>query len=180
MDATASRPPRAEELDRFRAVRDVEARIAAETNPRHRHMLEVFRDHLAAEAHADVDAVMATLVAEPRFRHFGFAASRTTQEGGAAARAHYAQVLGRPGERHIERIVMDDDHIFADGVNHLVLEAPLVTEVTGAVPPGPPAERYLLTLRVATVVPFENGLMAGEDNYGFWSGPPDEGWLVPL
>lgn len=179
MTFTASAHPTADQLDSYRAVRDVESRIAVEHDPRHRHMLGVFRDHLAGEAAADVDAVMATLIPEPRFRHFAFGVERTTQQGQAATHSHYSLVLGNPSERRLDRILVDDNTIFVDGINYMVMNGAQVTDLTDRVPDSS-AERYMLRLRIATVVPFEGGLMAGEDNYGFWAGPPEDDWLTPI
>jgi len=57
------------DFDQSVVWRELEMRQARTNNPRHRQLLQVVINHGRAEVNRDLDALMATLVAEPEY-HF--------------------------------------------------------------------------------------------------------------
>ena len=95
----------------------MEARIAKESDPRRRQLLEQVRDHMRTEISGDLVGLMATLVDEPRYHLWG-----VPVEGGpkgyAAVEEFYRQMIAGGGHRFhfvIERIVVDDDSVVTEG-----------------------------------------------------------------
>lgn len=105
-------------IDPTSGRRAVEARLATTTNPRHRKLLEAVAAHLAAEADASLDGLMATLVPEPQYKMWANGADYGPK-GYDAVRKYYSQLVeARRGylEYLIERVIVDDDAVVTDGV----------------------------------------------------------------
>jgi len=58
-------------IDPTKTFRLLEERIAKTTNPRHLLMLKRVLDHAMGEANLDLDLVMSTLAADPRYVAWG-------------------------------------------------------------------------------------------------------------
>src|SRR5919201_881365 len=106
-------------LDPETGWRIVQARLDRTSNPRHRALLTVLRDHLKAEATADFDLLLSTLAPQPDYKFWvdgsGFGAG---PKGLAAVTTHYRNLYVE--NRHvcqydITRIVVDDDCIVTEG-----------------------------------------------------------------
>jgi hypothetical protein len=86
------------------------------TSPRQRRMLQTVIAHAKAEAAGDVDGLMATLNADPRY-HFWSGGQDWGPKGHAAVRGfHENFVAGREGffESRKSRIVVDDDAVVTE------------------------------------------------------------------
>jgi hypothetical protein len=59
------------ELDQSVTWRELDARLAKTTNPRHRKTIEMVIEHGRAEAAFDVDRLMATLSPDPQYHFWG-------------------------------------------------------------------------------------------------------------
>lgn len=148
--------------------RAVEARLERTTNPHHRKLLGVLRDHLYAECTKDFELLLSTLSADPNYQFWiegaGFGAG---PQGLAAVTAHYENLYRE--NRHvcdyrIDRIIVDDDCIVTEGwfdqvFPGRVLESRGVDiDDSGAV--------YALRMRLLLLWPFdEDAKLIGEDSY---------------
>jgi hypothetical protein len=145
---------------------DLEARLATTTNPRHRTMLQVVIDHGKAEAAGDVDALVASLSAEPEYRFWsqgrdvgpkGRDEIRAFYEGFVASGAGFFQ------SRKV-RIVVDDDTIVTENAMRGIVPGQLarargytIDDVDG---------HYLVTNRTVILWVFdESCALVGEDSY---------------
>jgi hypothetical protein len=146
---------------------ELHKRLERTTSPRQRRMLQTVIDHAKAEAGGDVDGLMATLNADPRY-HFWSGGQDWGPKGQAAVRGFYEDfVAGGEGffESRKARIVVDDDTV--------VTECELRQLVPGAVaarrgyPIPDPGGHYLVFARTVILWPFnEAGELTGEDSYG--------------
>jgi len=157
------------EFDANRGWHIVQARLDRTTNPRHRQLLEVLRDHLKAEATSDFDLLLSTLAPEPDYKFWvagsGFGAG---PKGLAAVTAHYQNlyVEGRHVcEFDIERLVVDDDCIVTEGWFKQLYPG-WVLKLRNA-PIDDESAVYMVTMRLTLFWPFdEDGKLIGEDSYG--------------
>lgn len=155
-------------VDPSKMVAQIDAKIAKTSNPRHRAMLENFREHAMAEVSGvDVETIMRTQVAEPQYHFWGMGNGDHGPKGGAAVRAHYQRLidLGFYRLQHdLERIVVDDNHIFLDGELHMVWSGRALRSV--GVEVDDPAADYLYSYRAANVFSYDDeGNCIGEDAY---------------
>src|SRR5437899_1845397 len=67
-DAHAQEEPSSMEFDANKGWHIVQERLDRTTNPRHRKLLEVLRDHLKAEATSDFDLLLSTLAPDPEYK----------------------------------------------------------------------------------------------------------------
>ncbi len=154
-------------IDQQRALAVMQERIDRTENVRHRKMLETVRAHLAAEVAASLDALMATLVADPQYHLWGNGVDGGPK-GADAVRSYYAQLVeDKRGylEFDIDRIVCDDDTVVTEGW-YKALNRGAVARKMGFVVDDDDAH-YLVTRRIVLVWPFNAaGEMLGEDGYG--------------
>jgi len=129
-------------VDQGLSVRRLEERLAKTTNDRHRQMLSVVLEHLAAEADISLDRLLATLAPEPAY-HLWANGADYGPKGRDEIAAFYTQLVrDKRGvlEFDITRIVVDDDDA-----------------------------HYLVTMRTTIFWPFnKKGEMIGEDGYANW------------
>jgi limonene-1,2-epoxide hydrolase len=165
-----------ERFDPERSWTALEKRLAGETNPRHRQLLESVRDHVRAEIRGEFDNLMATLVDEPQY-HFRGLGPDVGPKGREAVATFYQQMIASGGNRFefdIRRIVVDDDSVVTEGFMRQVspgsaLQAGGVTEVEGQ--PVEAEAQYLSETTILTVWPAaEDGRLIGEDIW-FGSSP---------
>jgi len=154
-------------IDRTKTFRLIEERIAKTTNPRHLLMLKRLLDHAVGEARLDLDLVMSTLVANPRYIAWG-APADLSPVGREAVRTFYEETIVKGGQWFLEldmdRIVVDDDTIVTEGVLRSLYYG------ADAASRGFPVDDrdgfYLLTLRMLVVWPFDaDGFITGEETY---------------
>lgn len=165
-------------FDPERSWLPLEHRIEQEGDPRCRQLLEQVRDHMRTEIRGDHEALMATLVDEPRYHFWG-----TPVEGGPKGRAavsdFYRQMIDGGGNWFhfdIQRIVVDHDSVVTEGtmrqrVPGAAIAASGVGEVEGE--PVDAEATYLAETHILTVWPMsEDGRIIGEDIY--FGSPPLE------
>ncbi len=154
-------------IDRTKMFRLLEQRIAKTTNPRHLLMLNRVLQHAKGEANLDVDLVMSTLTADPRYIAWG-APADMSPVGRQAIRTFYEETIVQGGQFHLEldmdRIVVDDDTIVTEGnFRSLCYGADAARR---GFPVDDPEAFYLLSLRMLIVWPFDaDGFIKGEETY---------------
>jgi hypothetical protein len=156
----------------------LEERIAKETDPRRRQVLEQVRDHMRTEIGGDHEGLMATLADEPRY-HFWGQPVEGGPKGREAVDTFYRQMIAGGGNRFhfaIERIVVDEDTVVTEGkirqkVAADALEASGIKDVEGE--PIDHEATYIAETHIVTVWPMTaEGKIIGEDIY-FGSPPLD-------
>jgi hypothetical protein len=154
----------------------LERRIESEREPRRRQLLVQVRDHMRSEIRGEFEALMATLVEEPRY-HFWGVPVEGGPKGRAAVEAFYRQMIAGGGNWFhfdVRRIVVDDDAVVTEGrmrqcVPGAAVAASGVTEVEGE--PVDLEAEYLAETQLLTVWPAaEDGRLVGEDIY--FGSPP--------
>jgi hypothetical protein len=154
-------------IDPTKTYRLLEERIAKTTNPRHLLMLNRLLQHSMGEAKLDLDLVMSTLAANPRYIAWG-APADLSPVGREAVQAFYEETIVKGGqfclELDMDRIVVDDDTIVTEGnLRSLYYGADAAQR---GFPVDDPAAFYLLKLRMLIVWPFDaEGFIIGEETY---------------
>jgi hypothetical protein len=151
----------------------LEERIAKTTNPRHLLMLKRVLDHARGETSLDLDLVMSTLTANPRYVAWG-APADMSPVGRQAVRTFYEETIAKGGqwflEMDMDRIVVDDDAVVTEGVLRSIYYG-----ADGAARGFPVDDHtgfYLLTLRMLIVWPFDaEGFIKGEESYSAITSP---------
>ncbi|MCA9511081.1 MAG: hypothetical protein R3E88_12650 [Myxococcota bacterium] len=148
-------------------LRPVDERIAAERSPRRRALLENFREHLLAELAGDVDRIMKTQCAEPRYHFYGNGSGDFGPKGQGEVRGFYENIfaLGYNKLRYdIERFVVDDDALFNEGFMHIVFPGSALVAMGLAV--DDPSAKYVFSYRQAAIFHYDAaGECTGEDTY---------------
>lgn len=165
-------------VDPTRTWAAVEAAYEAETNPRHKTLLKEVRDHMKTEVCGEIEALMATLTAEPQYHIWGTGPDRGPK-GRAAVRAFYETLIASGGnlfEFNVEKVIVNDDAVVTEGRLRNThpgssLLAAGVTQVNGE--PVDAEARYVSNAQLLTVWPADpDGKLIGEDIY-FGSNPFD-------
>jgi hypothetical protein len=154
-------------IDPKKSLTKVDAAIAADPSPRHRAMLENFREHLLAELEGDVDRIMKTQVAEPCYQFWGSGIGDFGPKGGEGVRAFYRHIFEQGYNKlyyEIDRIFCGDDHLFHDGTLHMVWPGHALRAI--GVEVDDPDAYYLYSYRQAAIFKYDAaGLCTGEDTY---------------
>ena len=158
----------AKDFDANKGWHIVQTRLDRTTNPRHRQLLEVLRDHLKAEATSDFDLLLSTLAPNPEYKFWvagnGFGDGPKGIDG---VTAHYQNlyVEGRHVcEFDIDRLVVDDDCIVTEGWFKQLYPG-WVLKLRNA-PIDDESAVYMVTMRLTLFWPYdENGKLTGEDSY---------------
>jgi hypothetical protein len=158
------------DFDPTRTYTGYDDRIAATTDPRHRRMLEIVRDHAKAEVERSLDGLMATLVAEPEY-HFWVQGRDMGPKGDAAVRAYYTDFVLSGGavlESIIERLIVDDGAVVQDSYIRNLVPIGVARRRGYAIPDG--IDHVMVTYRNCVLWPFDDGdestcLLLGEDSY---------------
>lgn len=155
-------------IDQSRTYKDVEAKLAQTTNPRHRLLLERVLQHARGEVEADLDAVMGSLGANPVYKLWSNPDPNAAPAGRENVRRYYADLIFGRGRAFIEsnkdRIVVDDNTVITEGWLRTVMWGRDVLEM------GRPVENpdgcYLIRTRLMNVWPCdEEGYIVGEESY---------------
>ncbi|MEB4208658.1 nuclear transport factor 2 family protein [Mycobacterium sp. 94-17] len=154
-------------IDPTKTFRLIEERIAKTTNPRHLLMLERLLDHAMGEARLDLDLVMSSLTANPRYVAWG-APADMSPVGRQAVRSFYEETIVKGGqwclEFDMDRIVVDDDAIVTEGYFRSLYYG--ADAASRGFPVDDEDGFYLLTLRMLIVWPFDaDGFIIGEETY---------------
>lgn len=149
----------------------LEARAAAIEHPRHRALVLEVRDHMEHEIKGNLDALMATLTAEPTY-HFWGGAQQMVLNGRAAVEGFYQNMIAAGGNQFevvVEKIVVDDDAVITEGrvkqvsTGSSVLAAG-VSQVKGR--DVGDTDLFLSNAQLITVWPADpDGKLIGEDIY---------------
>jgi hypothetical protein len=145
----------------------VEQRLTAETDPVLRRNLEAVLAHMKAEAHGDIDGLMATLGDSPSYHAYGTDDPRQNPQGTAAVRAFYEAFVASGATRlqlDIDRLVVDRGCILTEGLMRMAY--PGRTLQARGIDVDDPDAYYLYEARMATLWPFDDqGRIIGEDTY---------------
>jgi len=154
------------EFDQAVGWQALEERLAETESPRQRTLLQCVIDHAKAEAVGDVDGLMATLVAEPRY-HFWSARGDTGPKGAAGVRKYYEDYIKGGGAILVsrkDRIAVDDRTIIHEGVIS-TLASWQIAKARGYTIPEEKGH-YLLRMRSVILWSFDDaGRAYGEDSY---------------
>ncbi len=160
-------------IDEDKMARTIAERLERTTNPTHRRNLEVLLQHVTGEAERDVDKVMASMAPDPVYRVWG-APESMSPKGWDGVRSFYERRL-LEGERFfmevdIEHLIVDDDAILTDSLLTSAVPGWYLAE-PASYPFGgldvDPDGWYLMRYRMATIWPFVDGLIRGEEGYIF-------------
>ena len=154
-------------IDPLKSLEKVDAAIAADPKPRHRAMLENFREHLLAELEGDVERIMKTQVEEPNYQFFGSGIGDFGPKGGEQVRAFYRNIFEQGYNKlqyDIDRIFCGDDHLFHDGTLHMVWPGHALRRI--GVDVDDPDAHFLYSYRQAAIFKYDaEGRCTGEDTY---------------
>lgn len=158
-------------IDPTNTWRAVEAAYEAETNPTHKSLLGEVCAHMKNEVCGELEPLMDTLTAEPKYHMWGMG-PEMGPKGREAVRSFYEGLIASGGtlfEFDVKRIFVDDGGVITEGIlrNAYSGEAVLaagVTEVNGE--PVDPEAKYGGTAQLLTVWPAApDGKLVGEDIY---------------
>lgn len=156
-------------------LKPLDERIAETKNPRHLAILRNFREHLLAEIAADVDAIMKTQCAEPRYHFYGAGRGDTGPKGQKQVRAFYQHIFdsGYNKLRYVaDRFVVDDRALFHEGQMDIVFPGRALQAM--GVPVDDLDAKYVFSYRQAAIFHYdENGVCTGEDTYSDGTLTPD-------
>ncbi|MFC3173921.1 hypothetical protein ACFOD9_06630 [Novosphingobium bradum] len=142
-------------------------RLVNETDARKRGMIGEIVRHMVGEYCGDTPLIMDTLIAEPVFHYWGHARQKGPVGYDETFRNYQAS---EQANRNlvIERVLVDGDLVFTDGVLQIALTYDRAADMCGAEAAKglDPAKHYLAEIRLGIVWPFaENGKIIGEDIY---------------
>lgn len=166
-------------IDPNRTWQLVERRIAEETSPRRRRNLELVRDHMRAEARADIEGVVATLTEQPRYVMHSNPDDAPRNPAGTkdAVRAFYDLTIVQTGAHRLEfaceRVIVDDDAVFTEGVMRMAY--PGTTLLRYGIEVDDPEAYYVAESRMGIVWPVDHDedRLTGEEVYS--GGNPFDG-----
>ena len=153
------------DFDITRSWSGIEATRARLRSDRQRALLQVVIDHIRAELVQDLDAVMATLVAEPSF-HVWVQGRDIGPKGAEAVSAYYDAFFRNGGaifESVKERVLVDDRTVAHEGPTRNLLPGRVAKARGYAVPDE--SAHYLVEFRNFVWWSFDDdGLALGEDS----------------
>jgi hypothetical protein len=148
----------------------VEKRLAEEQSPTRRHNLELVLAHMKAEAKADIEGVVATLTEKPRYRTYGNEEAMLNPEGSKdAVRAFYDATIVQTGAHRLEfacdRVIVDDDAVFTEGVMRMAYPGRTLQGM--GIQVDDPDAYYVSESRMGVVWPVDHGegKLTGEEVY---------------
>ena len=155
-----------DEWDQAVSWRDLELRLAETSDPRHRKLIQTVIDHSKAEAVGDVEGLMATLCANPRY-HFWTDGKDWGPKGYDAVRKYYTDYAASGAgffESRKVRIVVDDNGIVTESDFRNLVSGRLAERMGHRV--DDPDGHYVTRHRIVLLWPFdEAGQLIGEDSY---------------
>ena len=158
-------------IDPNRTWKMVEQRMAGETDPTRRRNLELVLRHMKAEARADIDGVIATLCARPRYRTHARPDEDYLNPDGSpqAVREFYDLTIVQTGafrlEFEVDRVIVDDDAVFTEGIMRMAY--PGSTLALMEIEVDEPEAFYVAQTRMGIVWPVDSseGKLVGEETY---------------
>ena len=153
-------------IDQARAWKLLEERLANTTNERHRRNLETAIAHSKAEAAPDLEGLLKTLVADPRY-HLWVNGADAGAKGWDNVRQFYIDFLATKTnilEYDVERVVVDDFCVVTEGAYRAIWSGSYAASL--GMPVDDVSADYLMETRLVVFWPCdENGLLLGEDSY---------------
>jgi hypothetical protein len=158
-------------LDPNNTWRLVEQRLAAESDPVLRRNLELVLAHMKAEARADIEGVVETLVEKPRYVMHDDPENPLMNPDGSkdAVRKFYDLTIVQTGAHRLElacdRVIVDRDSVFTEGVMRMAY--PGATLRAMGIDVDDPESYYLYETRMGIVWPVDpaEGKLIGEESY---------------
>jgi hypothetical protein len=154
-------------IDPARSFAKVDEAIANASSPRHKAMLENYREHMAAEIDGDVDRIMATQIEEPQYHIYGQGVGDTGPKGQKEVRAFYQDIMDNDRnvlQYDIQKIFCSDDNLFHEGTLRIVFPGRALKEF--GLPIDDPDAWYLYSYQTSAIFPYaEDGRAIGEDVY---------------
>lgn len=145
----------------------VEERLARETEPRRRQLLENVLAHMKAESAGDLEGLMATLAPNPQYHQWGASPADHGPKGRAAVEQFYRDFVASGAtnlEYDVERLVVDDDCIVTEGMMRIAYPGGTLQAMGRDV--DEPSAYYLYEARMLVVWPFDaDGMLLAEDAY---------------
>lgn len=163
-------------LDPNRTWKLVEARLAEERDPELRRNLELVLAHMKAEARADIEGVVATLVEKPRYVMHDDPDDPAGNPVGSkdAVRGFYQRTIVDSGAFRLEldcdRVIVDRTSVLTEGIMRMAYPGRTLQALGLAV--DDPDAFYLYETRMAIVWPVDPvaGKLVGEEAYTGRSG----------
>lgn len=141
-------------------------RVATEPDARRREMLTTVARHVEAEVAGDVDALLETLIDDPRYQFWG-RSGFDGPKGRDAVVAHY-EMLNASGinrlEFEITRVMVDDAAVLTEGWFRHAYQGTML-QLLGSDEDVDGSAWYLVEYLALVVWPFEGDLIVGEDVY---------------
>ncbi len=158
-------------LDPNNTWRLVEQRLARETDPTLRRNLELVLAHMKAEAQADIEGVVATLVEKPRYvMHDTPGVPEMNPDGSKdAVRKFYDLTIVQTGAHRLEldceRVIVDEHAVVTEGTMRMAY--PGRTLAAMGIEVDDPEAYYLYETRMSVVWPVDphEGKLIGEETY---------------
>ncbi|NRA00142.1 MAG: nuclear transport factor 2 family protein [Myxococcales bacterium] len=149
----------------------VEKRLAEESSPTRARNLELVLAHMKAEARADIEGVVATLTEKPKYIIHSSPDVELMNPNGSkdAVRAFYDATIVQTGAHRLEyacdRVVVDDDAVFTEGVMRMAY--PGKTLVAMGIEVDDQDAYYLSEYRMGVVWPVDHSedRLTGEEVY---------------
>lgn len=154
-------------IDPTKTWRMVEARLASEADPALKRNLETVLAHMKAEAVPDVEALMATMSAEPEYHAWGAPDPLYSPKGREGVRSFYTAFAASGAHRleyDMDRLVVDQRCVVTEGTMRIAYPGSILRALGHEV--DDPEALYLYETRMCVVWPLdERGLLIGEDSY---------------
>jgi len=149
----------------------VEARLAREKHPVLRRNLELVLAHMKAEARADIEGVVETLVAKPRYVIHDAPDDPLMNPQGSkdAVRKFYELTIVQTGAHRLElacdRVIVDEESVFTEGVMRMAYPGATLRQM--GIEVDDPDAYYLYETRMGVVWPVDpsEGKLIGEESY---------------
>lgn len=160
-------------IDQTLTYKPIEAKLAQTTNPKHRRMLENVLKHARGEVEEDLEAVMASLSANPTYRVRNGGPEMNPSGRKNVRRYYIEQIFGKGRhclESNKERILVSDEAVITEGVLRSVMWGRDMKEM--GMPIDDPEGYYLVRYHMLIVWPCdEDGYITGEES---WSSLPKD------
>jgi hypothetical protein len=155
-------------MDATRTWRKVEERLARETDPRRKQLLENVLAHMKAESAGDLEGLMATLAPEPQYHQWGASPADNGPKGRAAVEQFYRDFVASGAtnlEYDVERLVVDEDCVVTDGMMRIAYPGATL-QAMGRADIDDASAYYLYEARMCVLWPYDaDGLLLAEDAY---------------
>jgi ketosteroid isomerase-like protein len=154
-------------IDPSKTWRRVEARLARESDPRRREILETVLAHMKAEAEGDLEGLMATVAEDAAYHAWGAEDAFMSPQGKEAVRQFYGAFVGAGTQRlefDVDRLLVDEDGVLTEGVMRIAYPGNLLRLMGHAADDADAF--YLFEARMAIVWPMDaDAKVLGEDSY---------------